>query len=141
MFVSLTRLRIRSVRFLPFFALHAYRSLKQVKIAPGFRQGLLLVDKKRTFWTMTAWDTEENMRGYMTAGSHKAAMAHLLNWCDEASVAHWMHSEEALPSWLQADHHMRTIGRASKVRHPSPQHAGLGYAAPRTSASTPITRP
>src|ERR1700733_7105751 len=88
-FVSLTRLRLRSFRFVPVFVLYMLRSLRQVKKATGFQHGALLADRRWTFWTMTAWDSHESMRQYMTTGSHKNAMPHLLYWCDEASVAHW----------------------------------------------------
>jgi hypothetical protein len=137
-FISLTRLRIRSFRFIPLFALHAFRSVRQVKRAPGFLHGALLTDRNWTFWTMTAWDTQENMRRYMTTGSHKTAMPHLLYWCDEASVAHWEQPETSLPSWADADKRMRADGRASKVRNPSPQHASLSYIAPRTTGGITI---
>jgi Domain of unknown function (DUF3291) len=137
-FVSLTRLRIRSFRFVPLFALHALLSMRQVTIAPGFQSGALLADRSWTFWTMTAWDTQENMRRYMTTGSHKTAMPHLLHWCDEASVAHWEQPENFLPSWTEADKRMREKGRASKVQNPSPQHATLSYRAPRTTGDVKI---
>ncbi len=139
-FVSLTRLRIRSIRFLPLFAIHAIRSNNQVKRAPGFQSGALLTDRSWTFWTMTAWDREESMRAYMISGAHKQAMPHLLEWCDEASVAHWTQEEDTLPSWTEADRRMRETGRISKVRHPSPQHATLSYRTPRTTASGQIRR-
>jgi heme-degrading monooxygenase HmoA len=139
-FISLTRLRIRSIRFMPFFALHTLKSLRQVKRADGFQTGSLLADRSFTFWTMTAWDSQEDMRRYMTSGSHKTAMSHLLNWCDEASVAHWTQSEPTLPTWEEADRRMRESGRASKVRHPSPQHETLCYRAPRTTGAGPITK-
>ncbi len=137
-FVSLTRLRIRSFRFIPLFAIHAIRSMRQVKMAPGFQCGALLPDSNRVFWTLTAWNTQGNMRRYMTSGSHKAAMPHLLHWCDEASVAHWEQMENSLPSWTEADKRMREEGRASKVRNPSPQHATLTYAAPRITGGVTI---
>jgi hypothetical protein len=92
-FVSLTRLRVRSIRYLPFFAIHTPRALRQVKKAPGFMSGVLLPDRSWTFWTMTAWDERENMRRYMTPGAHKSAMPQLIQWCDEASVAHWDQEE------------------------------------------------
>jgi hypothetical protein len=139
-FVSLTRLRIRSVRFLPLFFLHILPTLRQVKKAPGFLHGALLPDRDWTYWTMTAWDTQESMRQYMTTGSHKAAMPHLLHWCDEASVAHWQQPEPALPSWTDADRRMREEGRVSKVRYPSAQHAGLRYRTPRTTGGTTLQR-
>ena len=131
MFVSLTRLRLRSIRFLPAFAFHAIRSERQVKRAPGFLTSALLPDRSWTFWTMTGWESEASMRAYMTSGAHKQAMPHLMKWCDEASVAHWTQPEAQLVSWTEADRRMRTTGRTSKVRHPSPQHADLSYREPR----------
>jgi Domain of unknown function (DUF3291) len=139
-FVSLTRLRIRSIRFMPLFALHTWQSLRQIRRARGFQTGALLADRDWTFWTMTAWDSEESMRQFMVTGSHKAAMAHLLEWCDEASVAHWTQEQAAVPSWREADRRMRELGRSSKVRNPSPQHATLSFGAPRTSSEKKITR-
>jgi hypothetical protein len=56
---------------------------------------------------MTAWDNQESMRHYMTAGSHKEAMPRLLDWCDEASVVHWDQTQAVLPSWTEADQRMR----------------------------------
>jgi hypothetical protein len=132
-FISVTRLRVRSVRFLPLFVLFAFRSLRQVKTAAGFQNGGLLADRNLTFWTMTAWDNQGSMRRYMTAGSHKEAMPRLLDWCDEASVVHWDQPEAALPAWTEADERMRANGHASKVRNPSPQHATLSYRAPRVT--------
>ena len=139
-FVSLTRLRVRSFRFVPLFVLHTFRSVRQVKKAPGFQRGALLADRSWTFWTMTAWDAHESMRQFMTTGSHSRAMPHLLDWCDEASVAHWSQPETALPSWTEADKRMREGGRASKVRNPSPDHATLSFRTPRTTANATIRR-
>jgi hypothetical protein len=135
-FISLTRLRIRSLRFLPFFALHARKTTRQVRQAQGFQTGALLPDRSFTFWTMTAWDSQEDMRRDMTSGSHKAVMPRLMHWCDEASVTHWTQPEPALPTWEEADRRMRESGRASKVLHPSPHHESLTYRAPRTTGGT-----
>jgi hypothetical protein len=100
----------------------------------------LLPDRSFTFWTLTAWDSQEDMRNYMTNGSHKKAMPHLMHWCDEASVAHWTQEDEILPSWSETDRRMRTDGRASKVNHPSQHHADLSYREPRTTGGGPIRR-
>ena len=137
-FVSITRLKVRSIRFLPSFVLYTYRSLRQVRGSSGFQGGGLLAHRSWTFWTMTAWDNHESMRRFMTAGAHKAAMLGLLDWCDEASVVHWDQPDAALPSWSEADQRMRASGRASKVRNPSPQHATLSYRAPRLTRGGPI---
>ncbi|MDQ2946801.1 MAG: DUF3291 domain-containing protein [Acidobacteriota bacterium] len=133
-------MRIRSIRFLPFFAVHTLQALQQVKKASGFQTGALLQDRDWTYWTMTAWDSQESMRLFMTTGPHKKAMPHLMNWCDEASVAHWNHEGSALPTWQEANRRMRDSGRASKVRKPSSQHASLTYREPRTSGAASIHR-
>ena len=137
-FIGVTRLRVRSIRFLPFFAINAVRSLRQARNARGFLGGSLLADRTWTFWTMTAWDSQESMRRFMTTSPQGAAMPHLPDWCDEASVVHWVEPDETLPSWTEADKRMRESGRPSKVRNPSPQHATLSYKTPRTAGARPI---
>ena len=137
-FVSVTRLRIRSVWFMPRFALDALSSLRQCKQAGGFLNGSLLPDRKLTFWTMTLWRDQAAMRAYMAGGAHLEAMPKLLDWCDEASVAHWIQDDLTPPSWEEAAQRMRTQGRPSKVRQPSAVHASLGFAEPRTTAAAPI---
>ena len=140
MFVSLTRLRLRSWRFLPLFALDAVRTTRQVRTAAGFVTGKLLPDRSFTFWTLTGWDSEESMRAYMIGGSHGKAMPKLMGWCDEASVAHWEQESEELPGWEEADGRMRSSGRVSKVKFPSADHAGLRYRAPRVTGGAPILK-
>ena len=90
------------MRFLPGFAVYAVRSERQVRRAAGFLDGALLMDRSWTFWTMTAWARQEDMRAYMTSGAHKAAMPKLMHWCDEASVAHWEQDGVELVSWEEA---------------------------------------
>ena len=136
-FVSLTRLRIRSWRFMPGFIFYALRSEAQVRRAAGFLSGALHPDMPFTFWTMTAWDSEGSMRAYMTSGAHKAAMPKLMRWCDQASVAHWLQESSELPGWDEADRRMR-MGRPSKVNHPAPGHANLTYDAPGNTVSRPV---
>jgi hypothetical protein len=138
-FIGVTRLRVRSIRFLPAFATHFLRTRNQVRQAPGFRVGSVLPDRHWTFWTMTAWDSQESMRNYVTTTPHRTTMPYLLDWCDEASVVHWDQSQDALPSWSEAHRRMCESGRSSRVRNPSPQHATMNYPPPRTVAATTIT--
>ncbi len=138
-FVSVTRLRMRSLRFMPAFILDTVRTRLQVTRADGYDGGALLADRRRTFWTMTVWRDQAAMRRYMTTGAHLKAMPKLLEWCDEASVVHWVQAGPALPDWAEAERRMRTEGRASQVRHPSAAHAAMRYAAPRLSGSVPIS--
>jgi len=135
-FVSVTRLRLRSARFLPAFFFHTIRAQRQLSRSPGFRAGSLLPDAGRTFWTLSLWDSAEAMRGYMLGGAHRKAMPKLVGWCDEASVAHWETAEARLPDWREAEERMRREGRPSKVRYPSAEHEGLRFATP--TGRTPV---
>ncbi|WP_375463669.1 DUF3291 domain-containing protein [uncultured Methylobacterium sp.] len=131
--ISLTRLRLRSWRLVPAFAPRAYRSAEQARRAAGYLDGAILADRGLTFWTLTAWTDAAALHAYILAGDHRAAMAKLAAWCDEASVARWEAVDPGLPDWREADRRMRACGRPSKIRHPTPAHATLAYAAPRTT--------
>lgn len=130
-FVSVTRLRVRSWRFMPQFVWQALKTAKQAERADGFVGGRLLREAKNTFWTLTAWEDEAKMRAYRNGGAHRVVMPRLIEWCDEASIAHWNQDEAELPDWLEAHRRMSLEGRASKVKHPSPAQVSNRIATPR----------
>jgi hypothetical protein len=143
--VSLTRLRVRSVWFMPRFFWYAQQSQKQVERAEGFLLGGLLADRERTFWTMTLWESRAAMLGYMTSGAHKKAMPKLMDWCDEASVAGWEQDEAVMPRWEEADRRMRAQGRVATVHRPSAAQVrsaatGMEYSEIRTTGAVGIRR-
>ena len=130
-FVSITRLRVRSWRYLPAFFVAAFRSASQARRAEGNLAFNVLRDAGDTFWTRSVWTDEATMRAFMTAGAHRAAMPKLLEWCDEAAVAHWTQDCDQEPAWEEAHRRMRREGRASKVNHPSEAHRLFDVPAPR----------
>jgi hypothetical protein len=97
-FVSITRLRVRSWRYLPLFLLQSVRAARQAKGAPGNLSVSLLRDAEFAFWTRTVWNDETAMRGFMLSGTHRRVMPRLLQWCDEAAVAHWVQESSEPPS-------------------------------------------
>jgi quinol monooxygenase YgiN len=124
-FISVTRLRLRSVRYLPPFLWHTLRSLLQAKRAPGNLSAKTRRAPDGAFWTLSAWESEASMRAYRNSAAHKKAMPKLLEWCDEASVGHWEQASGELPDWREAHRRMVETGRLSKVNHPSErQRAG-----------------
>ncbi|HTQ59916.1 MAG TPA: DUF3291 domain-containing protein [Candidatus Solibacter sp.] len=135
-FVSITRLRVRSWRFLPMFFVYALRSSRQAARAEGNLAIKLLRDRRNTFWTATLWTSESAMKRFMIADAHGRAMRKLLHWCDEAAVAHWTQEAAALPSWSEAHTRLETEGRPSKVNHPSPTHLAHQFPAPRVTVAS-----
>ena len=123
--IAVTRLRIRSFRFLPAFAWWTWRSLVQARRNPGNLRAAVRKAEGLAFWTLTAWQDEAAMKTYRSAPPHRDAMPKLLDWCDEASVVHWTQESGELPDWTVAEMRMAQSGRLSKVRHPSAdQRAG-----------------
>jgi hypothetical protein len=119
-FNSITRLRLRSLFTLPAFLGEARASAEQAARSPGFISGALLLEGRLVFWTRTAWDNEDAMKAYRDSEVHRAVMPKLIDWCDEASVAHW--EGEPVSDWNEIYTRMCTDGRSSRVRHPTEAH-------------------
>lgn len=130
--VSVTRLRVRSWRFLPGFAWFAFRSGREASNADGNIAAQVMNDRHRTFWTATIWATEAAMKNFMLAGAHREAMHKLLDWCDEAALVRWTQEGSELPTWPEAHHRLQTEGRRSKVDHPSAAHVAYQVPAPHS---------
>jgi hypothetical protein len=131
-FISVTRLRLRSFWFLPSFVITNESAVRQLKQASGFIKGLLLVDRHLTFWTLTAWESEQAMRAYRNNGAHLKAMPKLMNWCDEAHAAHWSQEGSDLPDWNESYSRITAPdARVSKVKHPSKDHLTKTVPPPR----------
>ena len=131
MLASVTRLRVRSVKYLPAFLWTTFLAQRQVVRAPGFLGGRLLIDVRLTFWTLTAWEDERGMKGFRGSGPHAKVMPRLVEWCDEASYAHWTPTTDSVPSWPEAYEHLVSEARLSRVAHPSPDHEARRFAKPR----------
>jgi len=105
-FVSVTRLRLRSVRFLPAFIFYTLRSQSQAKRADGVLSVKVGNAAQLAFWTLTVWR-------------------------DEASVTHWNQDSADAPSWAVAHQRMVAEGRLSKVRYPSSTHEQRTFPPPQ----------
>lgn len=143
MFVSLTRLRIRSPFVYPLALIESLRAARVAMRSDGFEGGSLFRDKRRALWTATAWRDQAAMTAYRDGPAHRRLMPLLANWCDEASVAHWTQEDAVMLDWLTLAAQMRALGRASRVKRPSPDHQALTFADPAqpgTGRATPLIR-
>jgi hypothetical protein len=134
--VSVTRLRVRSLRYLAGFVWYTYQSKRQLRRSPGFLGGSVATAPALTFWTTTAWSDEASMKRFRDTDWHKAAMPRLLNWCSEASLARWSQESAAIPDGAAMLERLKAGGRISKVRHPTAGHAA-GQTVPDDRAPQP----
>jgi hypothetical protein len=132
--VSITRLRVRSWRYIPRFYLKVLRSALQARAAEQSMVVALFSDRRNTYWTCTVWRDEASMRSFMVSGAHRDAMPSLQAWCDEASVVHWVQDSDQAPTWEEAHQRMQTEGRQSRVSHPSVAHVACQIPPPRVRA-------
>ena len=117
-FISITRLRIRKLAFLPPFLRETETIVTQLAQSAGFQGGAVLIEGVMVFWTRSAWENEAAMKAFRDTDAHRVSMPNLLDWCDEAAVAHW--EGEASNDWPAIHARMVAEGRMSKVRNPSP---------------------
>lgn len=127
--VSITRLRVRSIFYLPLFMLHAMRTLLQAQRAEGILGAETRFEWNNVVWTKTVWQEEAAMKQYRGSGAHQVAMRLLSEICSEAAYARWQQETPELPTWEEAHRRVRTEGKLSKVKRPSPLHAA-GKTAP-----------
>ena len=120
--VSITRLRVRSVLFLPLFGLHAMRSATQAMKSEGIVNFDTRVEDPFTHWTKTVWKDEPSMKNFRNSGAHQVAMRLLASICSEASYARWQQETDDVPSWEEAHKAMLEKGNLSKVKNPTSFH-------------------
>jgi Domain of unknown function (DUF3291) len=139
--VSITRLRVRSFRYLPAFLLGSLRSAREAKNASGNLAISMLSDAHLAFWTRTLWTDERAMRAFMFAPAHRAVMPKLLQWCDEAAVTHWLQEVLEPPSWQETHRRLQQEGRASKVDYPSEAQLRFSIPPPKTTRQLTLKSP
>ena len=129
--VSVTRFRLRALRFLPFFMLHANRSIAQIRKSDGFLAGAVQREAGLAFWTLTVWRDAHAMRAFAASGAHRTSAPHLANWADAARVAHWLQPGCELPAWPEAVRRLREEGRSMTLRYPAVNAGEEGCTEPR----------
>jgi Domain of unknown function (DUF3291) len=128
--ISVTRLRLRSIRFLPSLYWVARKLRQSLEKAPGFLIGKFLADRNRVFWTMSVWKDVDSMRAFRNSRVHAAVMPNVTRWCDEASVVHWETEAGELPEWNEAHRRMSESGKPVPLKFQSADHKAGKYKKP-----------
>ena len=130
-FVSATRLKLRSLFFLPALFRADSAAAKQLVITPGFLKGKQLFDKGLTFWTLTMYADADAMKQFRNSQPHQLAMRKLPDWCSEGTYAHWTQEEDELPDWHTVHEKIVGEGKVTKVRKPSSRQLTKSFPKPQ----------
>jgi sugar lactone lactonase YvrE len=101
--ISVTRLRLRSPRYLLPFLWEMLLASRQANHAPGNLKTVTRSAGNLVFWTMTLWADETAMKTYRNTGAHLRVMPKLRQWCDQSDAVHWHSDSATLPSWQEAE--------------------------------------
>ncbi|MFD9130621.1 putative quinol monooxygenase [Kitasatospora sp. NPDC059571] len=102
--VMASRLVVRSPADLPRFLRASLAARRQARTAPGaLGLSIAVQPLRRTFWTVSAWESREALRGYAAAEPHRGIMAALRPAAAESVFTLWEVPAEELPiPWDEA---------------------------------------
>ncbi|MFJ2964630.1 DUF3291 domain-containing protein [Streptomyces collinus] len=77
---------------------------RQVRRSPGAYGATLMAKPfKRTFWTLSAWESKDALHAFVRAGSHGPASRDLAPQMKDSAFTTWQVSSDDLPlSWSEA---------------------------------------
>lgn len=108
MIIVATELHIKNFwKFFPFIR-HSIRSFAQAKKATGCLHAAVTGKSWRIGYTLTAWDSKENLHHFKNSGAHKAAMKDISRLSRRYKTAIW--EGDAIPNWQQAMEMLQGIG-------------------------------
>ncbi|MFE0461794.1 DUF3291 domain-containing protein [Kitasatospora sp. NPDC058965] len=119
--VMASRLEVRSLKDVPRFFRQSLVAWKQVKTAPGALGASLVAQPlKRTFWTLSAWESREQLYTYARTEPHKTVMTSLRETMRESVFTFWEVPVDELPiSWTDARRRLAEQQQADRAGQPN----------------------
>lgn len=100
MYISVTRLKLRNIFQLFRLMKYSTEAFRQAIAAKGNLHAELKNQNFRFFWTLTVWESKEDMQKYMRSDRHLAAMKRAP--VIASSVDSYGYEAEVIPSWNEA---------------------------------------
>ncbi|KGX90773.1 hypothetical protein [Pontibacillus marinus] len=97
MFISVTRLHLKGKRKLPKFFFHTIKSILQSKKAEGLKFSSFNKEGWDTYWTLTVWESKEDMIFFRNNGNHLKAMKTSRTIADKLEYINC--ERETIPTW------------------------------------------
>ncbi|MFC4030069.1 DUF3291 domain-containing protein [Streptomyces polygonati] len=117
--VMASRLEVRSFKDVPRFFAQALSAWKQVRAAPGaLGASLIAQPMKRTFWTLSAWESKDALYAYAGTEPHRGIMTGLRSTMRASTFTFWEIPVEQLPvSWDDARLHLAEQDKSDGAAH------------------------
>jgi heme-degrading monooxygenase HmoA len=107
----LSFLPLKQRRRLPWFAFHTWRVVQQLKSSRGLIGYSLRAELlAKSFWTLSAWESEAALRAFVQAPPHREIMAALQPHMGQTSFDRWTVKGTELP--LHWDEALRRRGES-----------------------------
>ncbi|MEV6395408.1 DUF3291 domain-containing protein [Streptomyces sp. NPDC051907] len=97
-FVMASRFEVRSLKDVPRFFVKSLAAWRQVRSAPGaLGASLIAQPTKRTFFTLSAWESRDALYAYARAEPHRGIMSGLRETMRSSTFTFWETPVEQLP--------------------------------------------
>lgn len=101
--VMASRLELAQYRHVPAFLIASLRLRRALRSAPGaLGLGLAAAPGSRTFWTLSIWRGQEELRAYAASPLHRRVMSRFAPRMAASTFVDWAASGEHVPSWEEA---------------------------------------
>jgi heme-degrading monooxygenase HmoA len=128
--IVVTRLRLRDAKLFDQFFTSAVAVVEQAQGSPGNLGADVLAEANNTYWTRTAWRDQGAMQAFVRTEPHRGTMAHIDEWCDEATFVNWEETGGDLPEWQESYSRLLADGRVAALTTPSDAHHTRDFPAP-----------
>ncbi len=120
--LSVTRLKLKSPRYLPAFLINTERIAREIRTSEGFLQGQLMGTFNLSMWTMTLWNSEATLKKFYLSGTHQKIMGKLSEWSSEAASVHMEVNNHQLLIWNDVIAEICRTGYFATLQEPSLDH-------------------
>ncbi|MFD9687078.1 DUF3291 domain-containing protein [Kitasatospora sp. NPDC059088] len=116
--VMASRFEVHSLADVPRFFLRSLAVWRQLRNTPGaLGASLIARPLRRTFWTLSAWESREALNAFAAAEPHRSTMTGLRSTMRESTFTFWDTPVERLPiAWPDA--HARIDAQRAADRGP-----------------------
>jgi len=115
--VQASVLRLRRLRDVPAFMAAALRLQAAFDISPGaIKMSLRAAPLRRTFWTLSHWSSDADLRGFVVHPAHLELMRRFRPAIRSSNFITWHTTDDLPPTWQDAARRITTDGQPTPAQ-------------------------